>query len=153
MIEETEQIPTLVSDRDRTQILLAVIQALSETGKVEEAQGLLKGSKSPIELALGGLILTNHDYPQAIKSLNMAISIFQGVLKDPVTLKICFDALKKFQPTQKEHFIRGCLSDGRQRNRKESVLIVCALAPLLSSRVGVSDWRKSVEKVMETEMW
>jgi hypothetical protein len=153
MIEETEQIPTLVGDRDRTQILLAVIQALSETGKVGEAQGLLKRSKLLIELVLGGLILTNHDSPQAVKSLERTVPIFQEVLKDPVTLKICLDVTKKFQPAQKEYFIRGCLNEGRQRNRKENVLIVCALAPLLGARVGLSAWRRSVEKVMGAEMW
>ena len=153
MIEETKQIPTLVGDRDRPQISLIVIHALTNNGMEREAQDLLKECKSRTELFLGGLSLTKHNSPQTTKALSLVASIFCEILENPKTLKICINSLQKFQPMLKEHFIRECLRGGRQLNRKEGLLVVCALAPLLASLVGIPTWQKCVEKIVETETW
>ncbi len=143
----------MVGDRDRPQVTLAVIHALTNNGMEREAQGLLKECKSRTELFLGGLSLTKHNSPQATKALSLAASIFREILKNPKMLEICIDSLQKFQPVLKEHFIRECLRGGRQLNRKENLLVVCALAPLLASLVGIPTWQKSVEKIVKTEIW
>ena len=153
MKKETKQIPSLVGDRERPQVSLRVIHVLTTNEMEMEAQDLLKESKTHVELYLGGLSLIKYNSPQARKALSLAASIFCEILENSKTLEICLDSLKKFQPILKEHFIRECIRGARRLNRRENLLVVCALAPLLASLVGIPTWQKSVEKIIETETW